>query len=234
MTYPWRKLREEIIRTCGAYDNVVVMTSGGVDSMFLANFVVNAGIKPHIVHFQHGIRENDHQEAELVKDFASKHELSFHHGKGVDLADIKNQEAVARDQRWAFVEGLISGWQGKTLVMTAHHYDDQIEHFFMSAVRGRRINALTMKKKCPTVSATINGVQYTKYKPLLDVEKDEIYTQSKIRQVKWIEDPTNNELDHERNIFRNKIIPEMMKIRNVKTSMRRLIGEFEEIDGFTA
>jgi tRNA(Ile)-lysidine synthetase-like protein len=227
MSISWRKLRAEVVNACEEYDTVFVMTSGGVDSMFLANFVVNAGIKPIIVHFQHGIRPDDQREAELVAKFAENHGLSFHLGKGQGLDGIKNQEAVARDQRWAFVEGLVARSNGKCIVLTAHHYDDNIEHFLMSAIRGRKLASLSMKKFCKMEAENFGYVPYTKFKPLLEIEKEEIYEQARRRKIEWIEDPTNADTDHERNVFRNTIIPELMKIRNIRTSMR---GLFDEMD----
>lgn len=195
--------------------------------MFLANFVVNAAIKPVIVHFQHGIRADDRREAELVAKFAEENNLEFHLGKGQGLDEIKNQEAVARDQRWAFVEELVSQKEGKSIILTAHHYDDNIEHFLMSAIRGRKMACLSMKKFCEMKAGKGCSANYTKFKPLLEIEKEEIYEQARRRKIEWIEDPTNAETDHERNVFRNTIIPELMKIRNIRTSMRNLFEEME-------
>ena len=206
------------------------MASGGVDSMFLADFVVNTKIKPVIVHFQHGIRNNDEREARLVEEFSMRNALEFHLGKGNGLAEASNQEALAREQRWDFAESVISHKPGRAIVLTAHHHDDNIEHFYMSAARGRQLTALTMQELMK-VRNPDNGLNYTRFKPLLDIEKDEIYEQARRRSIAWIEDPTNKDLDHERNLFRNKIVPDMMEIRNVRKSMRKLFREIEQLRG---
>jgi len=229
MTVSWRKLRAEIKGIASGYDNVIVMTSGGVDSMFLADFIARAGVKPVIAHFQHGIRENDENEAQLVADLAEKHGLAFYHGKGVGLADIKGQEAAAREQRWSFAENLQIELGGNSIVITAHHLDDNIEHFYMSAARGRSLTALTMQKLVHFQSEQNPSLTYYRYKPILEIDKDEIYSQANKRNIKWIEDPTNKEMDHERNVFRNKIVPDIMEIRNIRKSMRKLFDEIEDL-----
>lgn len=221
MSVAWRKLRKDILDTCNKYNNVLIMVSGGVDSMFLLNFVVRAGITPTVIHFKHGIRNDDHNEMKLVTEYCNKHSLLLHTGEGKGLMDIKNQECVARGQRWGFVESIISDLNGSTIVLTAHHYNDQIENFLMASARGRPLSSLTMK----TVS---HFDVYDKYKPLLDVTKDEIYKQCRQRKISFIEDPTNQDLDHERNIFRNKIIPDMMTTRNLEKSMRSLFKELSQ------
>lgn len=229
MTVSWRKLRAQIKGITEHYDNVLLLTSGGVDSMFLADFVINSDVKPIIVHFQHGIRENDANEARLVADLAQKHGLEFYLGKGEGLADIKGQEAAAREQRWNFVESIMLEKDGKSITITAHHLDDNIEHFYMSAARGRSVTALTMQKLMDFHSEKHPNLLYTRYKPILEIDKDEIYSQANRRNIEWFEDPTNKEMDHERNVFRNKIVPDIMEIRNIRKSMRKLFDEIEDL-----
>lgn len=191
--------------------------------MFMMDIVLRSikGKSVSVLHFQHGIREDDDNEVKLVRELANTCGVDFVLGKGESLRDIRNQEAEARTQRWTFVEEYIQKLKGTVIVLTAHHYDDQIESFLMSSIRGRSVNSLVMKRL-----GIFDG--YTKYKPLLNISKEEIYNQAKRRSLRWVEDPTNQDINHERNIFRNKIIPELMNIRNIRTSMRSLISEISQ------
>ena len=217
----WRKLRDDIQSTTSNFDNIFIMTSGGVDSVFLCDTILrNTTIKPTIIHFQHHIRTDDHQEVELVSKLAVDNDLPCLVGHGKDLRDVKNQEQEARNQRWGFVESEIAKLSGSTIVLTAHHFSDNIESFLMNSIRGRSIDCLVMKK-------LTSFPNYTRYKPLLDFTKDEIYKLATRRRLNWIEDITNNseDLSCERNFWRNVIIKNIREIRNIDKSMRGLINE---------
>ncbi len=215
MSVPWRNIKDEIKTTLDNYDNVFVMASGGVDSMVLLDLI--SRIRPedaNVIHFRHMIRDNDYEDASLVMNFAMQRGLQFFFSNGVGLADIPNQEHEARNQRWQFVDEVTGMFPGKSVVLTAHHYDDNLEQYFMSSMRGSQ--NLVMKKLTETL-------QYDKYKPFLSIEKKDLISEAKSRNITWIEDETNKSLDHERNIVRNVIIPEMMNIRNIRKSMKPLV-----------
>ncbi len=221
MTVPWRNIKSEIKTTLDNYSNVFVMVSGGVDSMVLLDLISRLRPDANVIHFRHMIRDNDYQDASLVMNFAMQRNLNVFIEHGVGLADIPNQEHEARTQRWQFVDEVTSMFSGKSVVLTAHHYDDNLEQYFMASMRGSP--NLVMKKLTETLL-------YDKYKPFLSIEKKDLISEAVSRSISWIEDETNNSLDHERNIVRNVIIPEMMKIRNIRKSMRPLIKDLMNND----
>lgn len=225
MSFSWRKMKDNISSVCNDYDNIIVMVSGGVDSMFLVDFVSNIGLNIIVAHFQHGIRDDDYREVELVRSFAEKNNHKFILGKGVDLKGAKNLEALARNQRWEFIESEIEKLSGRTIVLTAHHHDDQIESIFMRLVRGYPLQSLTMKE-------IIDFGNYTKFKPLLHLTKEQIIGQAKRRRIESIDDPTNQstDLSCERNYWRNVLIPQILTIRNVNKSLKPIIKELAELD----
>jgi tRNA(Ile)-lysidine synthase/bifunctional protein TilS/HprT len=217
MTVPWRNIKAEIKKTLNNYVNVFVMVSGGVDSMVLLDLVSRIRPDVKVIHFRHRIRANDYKDASLVINFAMERNLTVFLGFGSGLSDISNQEHEARIQRWQFVDEIIETLffgTGRSVVLTAHHYDDNLEQYFMASMRGSQ--NLVMKKFTKTDL-------YDKYKPFLFVEKQDLINVAVSRNIPWVEDESNQSLDHERNILRQKIIPEMMKIRNIKKSMRPLI-----------
>lgn len=219
MAVPWRNIKSEIKETLDNYANVFVMVSGGVDSMVLLDLISRIRPDAKVIHFRHMIRANDYEDASLVMNFAMQRNLKVFFDYGVGLSDIPNQEHEARIQRWQFVDevvGTMFSGTGRSVVLTAHHYDDNLEQYFMASMRGSR--NLVMKKLTETLL-------YDKYKPFLDIEKKDLISEANSRNITWIEDETNSTLDHERNVMRNVIIPEMMNIRNIRKSMRPLMKE---------
>jgi len=219
MTVAWRKLKTEITETLSGYDNVFVMVSGGVDSVVLLDFVSRLREDVNVIHFRHLIRNTDYLDASLVSAMAFERDLTFFIGYGKGLAQVANQENAAREQRWKFVSDTVSHFSGKSIVLTAHHYDDNLEQYFMASMRGSK--TLVMKR-------LVNTENFTKYKPFLDIEKEDLIRTAESRKLFWIEDVTNSMCDHERNIVRNRIIPEMMNVRNIRKSMRPLIKRLME------
>jgi tRNA(Ile)-lysidine synthetase-like protein len=215
MPVSWRKLKKEISTELARYDNVFVMVSGGVDSMVLLDLVRKVRTDTIAIHFRHMIRSSDFNDMNAVVSYTQKHDLRFYSGRGDGLVDISNQEHEARKQRWNFVDDTLSNFSGKSIVLTAHHYDDNLEQYFMASMRGSK--NLVMQK----LSETEKG--YVKYKPLLGVEKADLIYTARANKLEWVEDETNMLDCHERNVIRNKIIPEMMKIRNIRKSMRPLL-----------
>ncbi len=223
MPVSWRALRKEIKDYTDQYEHVVVMVSGGVDSMVLFDMVsriVNKS-KLHCLHFQHHIRDTDDAEVELVRNAAAKAGVAFYHGHGKNLKDIPNQECEARTQRLNFILDTIFNFSARTLIITGHHLDDNIESFFMNAARGKTVDTLVMRK------LSLFSM-YAKYKPFLEIPKAELIKQAIARNISWIEDVTNQQNDHERNIIRNVVIPELLKIRNIRKSMPNLFADINQ------
>lgn len=192
-----RNVIAHISETVEKYDNVYVMVSGGVDSMFLLNFMLKRGVAFEVIHFQHGIRSNDHLEVELIQRVCSQHGIKLHIGHGEDIPEI-NMEGHAHFQRWGFVKSLLSG--DSNLVITGHNQDDNIEHVFMSHIRGKPYNNLNMR-------TLTQYPQMMKYKPLLSFPKKAIYALSKSLELDWIEDASNSDTKHTRNLVRELLKP---------------------------
>lgn len=223
MPVSWRKLKKEISIELAKYDNVFVMASGGVDSMVLLDLVRKIRSDTIAIHFRHMIRSSDFNDMNAVISYAQTYNLKFYSGYGNGLANISNQEHEARKQRWKFVDDTLSNFSGKNVVLTAHHYDDNLEQYFMASMRGSK--NLVMQKLSETEK------NYVKYKPLLEVEKADLIYTALSNKLEWVEDETNMLNCHERNVLRNKIIPEMMKIRNIRKSMRPLIEGLSFVAG---
>ena len=136
------------------------------------------------------------------------------------MGNISNQEAVARKQRWAFLEGVAFN-QNCRMIVTAHHKNDQVENFLLQVMRGLPIESTIMSKENEK-----NG--FVRYKPFLDVEKNILINSAKRNNIPWIEDVTNLDTHHDRNYIRNVLIPSMMERRNVMKTIPMTIESIKK------
>lgn len=206
MSISWRKIRQQIQSHAGSY---VVAVSGGVDSMFLLDFMTRCDVRLHIAHVDHKLRADSYLERQFVQETAQGLGLpfSYHECSGIHHAD--SIEAEARAQRYNYLIDLRNEIQADKVV-TAHHLNDQVETILLRLMRGHPHTALGMPVD--------NGVVY---RPFLEIPKEEILRQATQRKLKWMDDPSNILLDYERNWVRHCILPEMMKRRNVIQTIAR-------------
>lgn len=201
MQVAWRQIIRDVNQTAQGY---VLGASGGVDSMFMLDFFRRNCRQPfRVAHFNHGLRDVSDSDENFVRDWCARHGFEFVAGKG-DPAAMRRApslEAEARDQRYAFLEALLSPGE---LLVTAHHANDQLETVLMRLMRGIPEGALRMKR--------LDG---HRFRPFLTVPKDEILRQAKERSIPWVEDASNEDLRHERNWVRRVLVPQMMARRNV-------------------
>jgi len=210
----WRKIKNSINALDGRKH--FLMCSGGVDSMFLLDMYSNCEVDFDVIHFRHGIRENDHLEGDMIREWVDNfnatnaRKIQFHLGEG--NLNSTSSEGEARNQRWNYVESILSDYD-EPIVVTAHHLNDNVEHALMKLVSGSPHNSLSMK-------AITDFGTYIKFKPLLAVTKEEILEQISKRAIPFIEDVTNSVPNCDRNIWRNVLIPQLMERRNIVRAMK--------------
>lgn len=214
MQVSWNKIIDEIRSASDAY---LLAVSGGVDSVFMLEFMVrNSGRPLRVAHFNHGLRAESGAEEELVRDLCARHGLELHVGYGDPEAmrASPSLEAEARRQRYAFFAEVRSKDE---LLVTGHHANDQLETIVLRMMRGYPHDNLRIRKRAGS-----------RYRPFLDVPKTEIVEQAKRRGFRWLEDASNDDIQHERNWVRNVIIPEMAKRRNI---LKTIVFTSKEAEG---
>lgn len=202
----WRHLKQEIVDQKKSF---ILGVSGGVDSMFLLDFVSRLNVRVVVAHFDHGIHELSSDYARFVEDRAKHYEKEFIVGYGNINIDAASREGglenVARTQRYAFLEKARVE-TGCDMIMTAHHLNDQIETIFLRLMRGCAHNDLCMQEHI--------------YRPLINVEREEIENSVRNRKIPYKEDPTNVDISYDRNWLRLEILPQLMERRNLLASMK--------------
>jgi len=181
----------------------VLAVSGGADSVVLAHLLKGAGINFEIAHCNFKLRgaESDRDEA-FVKNLAVTLDVPFS-CKHFDTEayatahKISIQES-ARDLRYAWFATF------NTVVITAHHANDNIETVFMHFCRGTGIAGLT-------------GIEPYKVnerllRPLLIFHKQEIIDYAKEAGIAFVEDSSNASDKYTRNFFRHQILPAVQEV----------------------
>jgi len=176
----------------------VLAVSGGVDSvvlldMFVKNrFLISQSLFPDpqiiVAHFDHGIRDDSHKDAEFVESLAKKYGLTFI-SKREELGKNASEEK-ARDQRYAFLRSVAKKHDAE--LVTAHHADDVIESVAINLLRGTGWRGLAV-------------LDSDVIRPLTEMNKSEILAYAKKHKLKWREDYTNETDDYLRNRMRRKL-----------------------------
>ncbi len=190
-------------------DKLLLALSGGVDSVVLCDLLHRAGHDFSIAHCNFQLRgeESDADEA-FVSSLAKKYHCIFY-SKKFDTAVYADKNKVstqvaARELRYSWFTALIE--QGpESILLTAHHANDNIETLLMNFFKGTGIKGLQGME--PKVKNKIWIVR-----PLLFANKEALLGYAKEKGLNWREDVSNTSDKYTRNYFRNQLIPSMQKV----------------------
>ena len=197
------KVKAFIDSDCGidASVPVLVALSGGADSVALLRVLLELGYDCRAAHCNFHLRGDESNRDECfvtelcqllgvkfdVKHFDVPYYMKEH---GVSL------EMACRELRYEWFEQLRLE-HGCQCIAVAHHSDDNIETFFLNALRGTGIAGLTgMKPRNANV-----------VRPLLCVSRNEILEWLESLHQDFVTDSTNLENDARRNRLRNVVLP---------------------------
>lgn len=182
---------------------ILLAISGGVDSVVLANLLLNAGFQIELAHMNFQLRgEESLRDEQFVQDLAKQRNLVCHI-KRVDTQSFMQQhnmgvQEAARVLRYQWFEALMQDRKLDYLA-TAHHADDQLETVLWHFFRGTGINGLKGMDAYSPKQKLI--------RPLLSFHKDAILAQAKADGLAFVEDSSNAGIDYTRNFFRNEVLP---------------------------
>jgi len=197
-------------------DGILLAVSGGMDSMVMLDLFIGAGIDIGIAHCNFSLRGNESNgDADFVRLFAHENEIPYHE-KSFDTLVFARQhnysvQEAARELRYKWFENTVEHENYKYYA-TAHHFDDQIETFFINLFRGTGVKGLrgilAKNGKC--------------IRPLLFATREEIAKYAKERQLPYREDSSNRSDKYLRNRIRHHIIPALKSTKaDFKTSFER-------------
>lgn len=190
-----------------ANDQVLLAISGGVDSMALLHAMQQLPLeeRPHytVLHVHHHLREAAEADYRLVRDYCQAYGLDFE-VKHWENPPHTHVEAAARKFRYDFFkEQMIA--KGSTVLLTAHHADDQMETILMRLTRGSTLKGYAgIQKVRPFGEGML-------IRPFLSIEKESLYAYCAKNAVPFCEDETNQTLGYTRNRYRQQVVPLIKK-----------------------
>ena len=181
--------------------NYVVAYSGGVDSHVLLHCCSKLNLPVRAVHIHHGLQTvaddwvlHCQQVCDLLK---VPLDVIY-----VDARKKRRQspEQAARKARYrALGENLVNG----DCLLTAQHLDDQAETFLIQLLRASGSAGLS---SMPAVK-TIGDSRYPHLRPMLDFSRQEIVEFARQNSLQWVEDPSNEDIEYDRNFIRHELLP---------------------------
>lgn len=181
----------------------IVAYSGGLDSTVLLHaFATVCGRQDRVieaVHVHHGLHSEADRWVEHCRHFCNRLGIACR----IFWVDARpkpgeSPEAAARAARYGVLRPLL---RENTCLVTAHHKDDQSETVLLQLLRGAGPEGLAAM---PFVTASGDGYHA---RPLLDYSRAEFLHYAQEHNLIWIDDPSNFDVDYDRNFLRQELLP---------------------------
>jgi tRNA(Ile)-lysidine synthase len=180
------------------------------------------------IHVHHGLSENADAWAKQAQVLCDQLALKYSITIDCIIEKVKlddrgdGLEQVARSARY---QAFSKHCGPNDVLLQGHHLDDQIETFFMRAIRGSGLTGLASIPKQRNLSRT-NTCQILR--PLLSVEKSQLIEYAKDQQLNWVEDESNQDSSLDRNWWRNELLPKIwQRYPKQKQSLSRTISTIQ-------
>jgi tRNA(Ile)-lysidine synthase len=151
------------------------------------------------VHIQDGVSVRADEMRVLCRQTALDLGVAYDEQSVVVVPDGLGLEAAARQVRYAaLLEYMLDN---SSVLLTAHHAQDQAETVILHLMRGSGVRGLAAM---PLVKSF--GLGYH-IRPLLNTSKKVLESYAKQHGIVYIEDETNQDLQYDRNFIRHVVLP---------------------------
>lgn len=151
------------------------------------------------VHVHHGLSPQADQWLSHCTQVCAAYAVPFYHEHvQVDRQSGLGIEAAAREVRYQ----ALARWRTQlsaTVIVTAHHVQDQAETLLLQLVRGAGVKGLS-------AMASLDDSRHL-WRPLLSCTKAEIQDYASAYQLQWVEDESNQDTRYDRNFVRQQLMP---------------------------
>lgn len=202
MSFDTDLMLQKIRRLCGS-STLWVAYSGGMDSHVLLHLLAthrnqfSQTIK--VVHVDHQLQSQSADWVVHCQQISNDLQLPFH-GLTVNVTNIPQSglESAARTARYQAINQLIGH---DAVLLTGQHLQDQAETLMLQLLRGAGNRGLGAMK------AVTTWQQMTIIRPFLGVSRQALSEYATTHQLKWIDDPSNQDSEINRNFLRHHIWP---------------------------
>ena len=182
----------------------------------------------HPVHIDHGLRPESPDDATWVAAIVKA--LWGFTTEVITTTVVtgagESVEMAARRVRYAELARIAETIGPSTMIMVAHHYDDQVETILMRILVGTGISGL----------GGMRPIQGRVLRPLLGIRKEALQRYREDREIPWLEDATNTDPQMLRNRIRHQILPMLGGMVNprVDEALTRLARQAREVSDETS
>lgn len=190
--------RRQIVTLALPPGQAIVAVSGGPDSVALLDLLVQTreahGLDLVVAHADHGIHPDSDRVAEQVRALAASYGLQAEIGR-LELG-AEATETEARMARYEWLEGARRR-AGASVILTAHHADDQVETVLMRVLAGSG----------PAGLAGMASVRGEVVRPLLGFTRADLLRHLQETGLQSWNDPANADPRHFRSWLRHQLLP---------------------------
>lgn len=190
-------------QTLGPPTHCYVALSGGRDSSvllaLLARIAPLLGSQPIAVHVNHQLQPGADAWQAHCEQFAARLAVPFR-ALTVNVARRGGAglEGNARAARYRALAELL---QPRDWLLTGHHADDQAETLLLNLMRGSGVSGMRGIAGCRELGRGFL------LRPLLDTTAADIEACGRQQRLDWINDPSNQDISHDRNFLRARVLP---------------------------
>lgn len=207
-----RALEAILARVVVSGGAIAVAYSGGLDSAVLLRLLADHGRRNaqpcHAFHIHHGLSPNADDWLAHCAQQAESVGVRFGAARVV-LPDVSEHgvEQAARIARYQALGGLCRR-HGVSLLLTAHHQDDQAETMLLQLFRGAGVRGLSGMAAADDAPALL-GSDILLGRPLLDCRRSELEQAAAELGLSHIVDESNADVRYRRNAIRHGILPQV-------------------------
>lgn len=190
----------------GRPKRAVLAVSGGPDSLALLLAAIDARKTPVLsdIHFDvvtvdHGLRQRSAIEADFVASIARSLALPHKTMRWAKPTHSGNLPAAARRARYGLLLDA-ARQSGATVILTAHHQDDQLETHLLARARGAGETGLAGMRRVRDIAP---GVALMR--PFLDVPGGRLKATVAAAGMRAVDDPTNADMAYHRVRLRQQL-----------------------------
>lgn len=232
MNIPLERHVEDVLGGLDLLDREVVLAlSGGVDSIVLLDILAGLAER-HPLHVR-ALHVNHHISAQATEWAHFCRQRCAELGVPCAVVDVQvardageGLEAAARHARYAVLRE-----QRADALLLAHHLDDQAETVLLQLLRGSGVPGLSAMP--PVREVPGQGAPWVR--PLLQVPRARILAYAQRRELRWVEDDSNADVDLDRNYLRLEVLPRIgARFPGYRETLARSARNLAEADALLA
>jgi len=200
----------DALRTQFPPATIAIACSGGLDSMVLLQLASDwcraQGHMLFVFHVHHGLSSNADAWLRHVEAAAAALGVRADHRRVAVDATGAGTEAAARKLRYRAL-GDMCREHGATLLLTAHHLDDQAETVLLQLLRGSGPAGLSGMDAANSAPELLGNPDLVMARPLLPLARAELEAYAVEAGLDWVEDESNSDTRYARNALRHHVMP---------------------------